>query len=408
MKVAVIGAGWAGLAAAVDLTRRGQQVTLIEAGRIAGGRARATQIDGRRLDNGQHILLGAYRDTLAMMRQVGVDPEQVLRRQPLQVLDGTGFRLALPRWPAPLHLACGLLCASQVGWLEKFNTARWMQGLKARNFQVETGLTVSNWLDAAGQRGVLRRHLWEPLCLAALNTHAEHASAQVFAQVLRDSLGSARRSDTDLLLPVATLSEVFPDPACAWLRAHGAELRFGQRVSQVTASTQEIRIDGEPYAGAVLAVAPQHLARLWPSAPVPSDYEPIATVYLQFPKKTRLPYPLYNLAGKFSQWLVDRGDGLLAAVFSGHGDWEKLTDEALAATVQADLGFTDQASWQRVIREKRATFSCRPQTPRPHWQTTTPRIVLAGDATWHDYPATLEGAVRSGRRAAAAWLDQHA
>ena len=213
MKVAVIGGGWAGIAAAVELTAAGVSTTLYEAGRQPGGRARAVETDGRRLDNGQHILLGAYRETLALMRQVGADPELLLERRPLQVVDQTGFRLALPKWPAPLNVAWGLLTATGVGWREKLATARWMQGIKARHFRLQHDLSVAEWLDAAGQNGALRRHLWEPLCLAALNIPAERASAQVFANVLRDSLGSALREDTDLLLPRVDLGGLLPEPA---------------------------------------------------------------------------------------------------------------------------------------------------------------------------------------------------
>ncbi|MDD2884675.1 MAG: hydroxysqualene dehydroxylase HpnE [Dechloromonas sp.] len=400
MQIAVVGAGWAGLAAAVELIRRGSSVTLFEAGRVAGGRARAVEIDGRRLDNGQHILLGAYHNTLALMRQVGADPDQLLIRHPLQISDSTGFKLTLPQWPAPWHVAWGLLRAHPVKAREKIKTARWMQGLKWRRFKVDPQLTVSAWLDAAGQTGQLRHHLWEPLCLAALNTPAEHASAQLFAHVLRDSLGSTRASDTDLLLPRDTLSELLPDPACRWLLAHGATLHFSHRVQHLSSDSSGVQIDGQAFDGAILAVAPQHLARLWPDTELPTAYEPIATVYLQFSAKTTLPYPLYNASGKVGQWVVDRGNGLLACVLSGHGDWEKLTDDQLATTLQAEMGLTGPVHWQRCIREKRATFSCRPQTPRPRWQTTSPAIRLAGDASWHDYPATLEGAVRSGQRAA--------
>lgn len=398
MKVAVVGAGWAGLAAAVELTGRGAAVTLFEAGRVAGGRARSVEIDGRTLDNGQHILLGAYRETLALMRKVGADPELLFERRPLQVVDPSGFRLALPMLPAPLNVAWGLLGAAAVDLPEKLKTALWMQGVKWRKFRLARDCSVSEWLDAAGQTGVLRRHLWEPLCLAALNTPADSASAQIFANVLRDSLGSAQRADTDLLLPRVPFGELLPEPALRWLGEHGATLRCGQRVRTVDAGC----VDGEAFDAVILAVAPQHVATLWPAMDIAFDYEPIATVYLQFPAKTALPFPLLNLAGKYGQWVVDRGNGLFGCVLSGHGDWQALADAALVQALQDELGLGETASWQQVIREKRATFRCRPQQPRPDHRTADPRVFLAGDYTWADYPATLEGAVRSGLRAARA------
>jgi len=397
VKVAVVGAGWAGLAAAVDLTRNGAAVTLYEAGRVAGGRGRSINIDGRTLDNGQHLLLGAYRETLALMRLVGADPDALFERRPLQVVDRDGFRLALPPWPAPFNVAWGLLTAATVDLPEKLKTALWMQRVKWRGFRLTRDESVADWLDAAGQTGVLREKLWEPLCLAALNTPAERASAQLFANVLRDSLGSPRRADTDLLLPRVPFGELLPEPACRWLTANGTTLRFGHRVRSIN----DACVDGETFDAVVVAVAPQHLPALLPEIAPQFDYEPIATVYLQFAAKTALPFPLLHLGGKSGAWAVDRGHGLIGCAISGHGDWETLSDDALAAQIETALGL-GPADWQRVIREKRATFSCRPQQARPAHITADPRLILAGDYTWTDYPATLEGAVRSGRRAAAA------
>lgn len=408
MRVAVIGGGWAGIAAAVELTAAGAETTLIEAGRILGGRARSVEIDGRTVDNGQHILLGAYRETLALIRRIGADPETLFERRPLQVVDNTGFRLALPRLPAPFNVAWGLLTAAAVDLPEKLKTALWMQGVKFRGFRVDPDRSVAEWLDAAGQTGQLRRHLWEPLCLAALNTPAERASAQLFANVLRDSLGSPRRADTDLLLPRAPFGELLPEPAGRWLAAQGATLRFGQRVRTITPAGDGIAIDGENFAAAILAVAPQHVAKLAPATPLPLDYEPIATVYLQYAPAVRLPFPLYNLLGKQGQWVVDRGNGLLACVLSGHGEWEALDDAALANALTGELAdalaLAEKPRWQRIVHEKRATFSCRPNGLRASHTTAHPRLFLAGDHCWADYPATLEGAVRSGLRAARAVL----
>ncbi len=400
MKVAVIGGGWAGIAAAVELTAAGAQTTLFEAGRVLGGRARAISVDGRRLDNGQHILLGAYSETLALIRRVGADPTQLLDRHPLQVIDNAGFRLALPKLPAPFNVAWGLLNADGVGLGEKLKTALWMEGIKRQGFQLTADLTVANWLDAAGQTGRLRRHLWEPLCLAALNVPAERAAAQLFANVLRDSLGSSRREATDLLLPRVDLSHLLPEPAAHWLTGQGAELRMGTRVRQLAADENGIAIDGEHFAAAILATAPQHATQLWPALQLAYGYEPIATVYLQFAATTSQPFPLRNLLGHHGQWVVDRGDGLLACVLSGHGEWEKLSDADLAAELESELGYAEKAVWYQVVREKRATFSAQPGLHRPGCVTSQPGLFLAGDYTWADYPATLEGAVRSGLRAA--------
>lgn len=401
--IAVVGGGWAGIAAAVALTAAGRPVTLYEAGRVLGGRARSIQLAGHTLENGQHLLLGAYRDTLALMQQVGADPERLLQRRPLTVADNSGFRLALPRLPAPLNLAAGLFAAKGVGWREKLRTALWMQGLKWHRFRLATDQTVAEWLATAGQKGQLVDHLWAPLCLAALNTPIERASAQVFANVLRDSLGGSRRSDTDLLLPTAPLGEVLPEPAARWLTAHGAEICQGHRVRELVTHDDGVRIDGREHRAAIVATAPQHAGALLgdrlPAHDCAEAFEPIATAYLACPPGTRLPEALYGQNGGLGQWAVDRGDGLVACVLSGHGDWEALDDETLAAALADELRLPAPL-WHGVVREKRATFSCRPSLRRPGAATVHPRLWLAGDYTWADYPATLEGAVRSGLYAA--------
>ncbi|MEY2633289.1 MAG: hypothetical protein RIR00_1943 [Pseudomonadota bacterium] len=409
MKVAVIGAGWAGLAAAVSLSAAGLRPTLIEAGRRPGGRARRADLPGENLDNGQHLLLGAYRETLALMRQVGADPEQLLQRLPLHLADQRGFRLQLPDWPPPLHLAWGLLRARGLSLADKFAAARWMQQLRGTGFRLIEDCSVADWLSAARQPAALRQQLWEPLCLAALNTPAERASAQVFANVLRDSLGSPEAGATDLLIPRCDLSRLLPEPASTWLAARSVELRFGQRVRQLHAGGSGWQVEGETFDQVILATAPQHAARLLP-APLPalaellaSGFEAIATLYYDAPAEFTPPAPLYALNGGLGQWVIAhpplQGRRRIAAILSGNGPWQDLEATALAARIAAELGLPAGSPW-RLLQEKRATFSCRPRQARPSPATPWPGLHLAGDYCHTPYPATLEAAVRSGREAA--------
>lgn len=416
MKVAIIGGGWAGIAAAVELTAARHHVTLFEAGRNLGGRAKAIQINEKTVDNGQHTLLGAYQQTLELMRQIGVSPDDVLARHPLCIRNNRNFLLKLPSYlPAPLNLAAGLLGAKGVGWLEKIKAARWINALQSSNFQLPEDITVSDWLNQAKQTGVLRQHLWEPLCLAALNTRPEQASAQRFANVLRDSLGSPKRSDTDLLLPKTTLSDVLPSPAEHWLRRHGADIRLQTRVRNIASlDAKGYEINGTRFNALIMATAPQHASALLKQLPLAeaafkpefqAEFEPIGTVYLQYPPNTRLPYPLYGLAGGVGQWVIDRGNGLLAGVYSAHGDWQGLNNQQLAAALHAELGISAPPSWQAVIREARASYCCKAGYQAPAIKTGLPLCYQIGDYTWPDYPATLESAVCSGRFAARALSD---
>ena len=424
LRVAVVGGGWAGLAAAVELSAANAKVTVFEAGRSPGGRARGSLLDGRALDNGQHILIGAYHETLRLMRQVGAAPERTCLRLPLTLhYPCSGLALRLPRLPAPLHLAFGLLTASGCSGKEKIAAARFVRALEKTAYRLPEALTVSALLDAHDQRGALRKGLWEALCLAALNTAPEHASAQIFANVLRDSLGG-HRSATDLLLPAADLGQLFPAPAASFITSRGGELRTACRIDALAPL-----LEGNDFDHLILACAPQHAARLL--APLPATaataaqlatyaYEPIGTLYAEYPSHVRLPIPMLGLAGGIGaglgQWVFDRGalrgaPGQLAFVLSAHGAWDDHDDAALAATLHEELEAAlgrrlPPPHWSRSVRERRATFACRPQLPRPATQTTHPGLWLAGDYTCADYPATLEGAVRSGVAAARAILAQ--
>lgn len=422
MKVAVVGGGWAGLAAAVELTKAGAHATVFEAARQLGGRARSVGVRGHTLDNGQHILAGAYRETLRLMETVGAAPEKLIVRLPLELsfpgARPTPFRLRLPRLPAPLHLAFGLLAARGAGLAEKLAAARFMRALQAGGYRLEADCTVAELLDRHAQRGSLRTHMWEPLCLAALNTVPAHASAQIFANVLRDSLGGGA-ADTDLLLPAADLGRLFPLPAAGFIRAGGGEVRLSARVSRIGGAT----VDGLAFDRVVLAVAPQHaatfLARHAETAEIAAmlagyAYEPIGTAYLGYPPQLALPFPMLGMnggrPGKLGQWVFDRGPpggaaGVMGFVLSAGGAWDERDNEELAAALHAELGEMlrrklPQPQWYRVIRERRATFSCRPGLPRPPAKTPLPGLWLAGDYVCADYPATLEGAVRSGVAAA--------
>jgi squalene-associated FAD-dependent desaturase len=416
LKLAVIGAGYAGLAAAVELAAAGHPVDVFEASRTLGGRARAAQIDGFDVDNGQHILVGAYTETLRLMRAVGADPDALLKRTPLRFEFPGEFLMSAPHLPAPLHSAFALLLARGLDWNEKWAAIRLMRSLQACRFRIEPDITVTKWMDDNRTPSRQRRLLWEPLCIAALNTPAERASAQVLANVLRDSLGGARAA-SDMLLPQVTLSALFPDPAAKFVAGHGGAVHRGHRVSALRRETDGWRIDeAGPYAHVVLAVAPYHLAALVQElAPKVEhfDWEPIVTSYLRYPPAVRLPQPMLGVDAGLAQWLFDRGalcgqHGLIAAVISARGRHLDLPTADLEQRIHEEIAriVPDLPALLAVqtITEKRATFACIPALQRPGAATGLPGLWLAGDYVASDYPATLEAAVRSGVAAARAVL----
>ena len=412
MKIAVIGAGYAGMAAAVELAAAGCQVHVFEASRTLGGRARAAQIEGYTVDNGQHILVGAYSETLRLMRAVGADPDSLLRRTPLRFEFPGEFLMSAPRLPAPLHTAFALLLAQGIDWREKRAAIRLMKGLQAARFRIEPDVTVSDWLHRNEIPPRQRRFLWEPLCIAALNTPAERASAQVMANVLRDSLAGSR-SASDMLLPQVDLSLMFPQPAARFVEQAGGIVHSGRRINSVRYEGTAWMLDGAgPFEQVVLAVAPDPLGSLVPElAPRVANFEwePIVTSYFRYPPAVRLPKPMLGVDAGLAQWLFDRGalcgqNGLIAAVISARGRHLDLPTTELEARIHDEIAALvprlPAVLAVQTITEKRATFACLPGLQRPASATGLPGLWLAGDYVAGDYPATLEGAVRSGVAAA--------
>ncbi len=412
MRVSVVGAGYAGMAAAVELAAAGRAVDVFEASRVVGGRARATRIGDLTVDNGQHILVGAYRDTLRLMRIVGADPDRLLKRTPLRFEFPGEFLMQAPRLPAPLHTAFALLLAQGLDWTEKLAAIRLMRGLQADHYRIAPDRTVSAWLESQKTPSRQRRLLWEPLCIAALNTPAERASAQVLANVLRDSLGGPRDA-SDMLLPQVDLGALFPAPAADFVQQQGGRVQLGRRVGDLRREADAWWIDADgPYAQVVLAVAPYHLGDLLPDLAdrvAHFEWEPIVTSYFRYPRGIRLPQPMLGVDSGLAQWLFDRGrlcgqEGVIAAVISARGRHTELPTATLEQGIHAEIARVvpnlPAPESVQTITEKRATFACLPDLRRPATASGLPGLWLAGDYVAGEYPATLEAAVRSGVAAA--------
>lgn len=419
--VAIIGAGYAGLACAVELVNQDVEVTVFERSRTLGGRARAVMKDDWTVDNGQHLLIGAYAELTRLLRLTGVSPRQT-KQLPLTLHIPGQLHLQAAALPAPLHLLMGLVCARGLNWRERFAVHTMLSHLKRKRFQLPAEMTVTGLLTSHHQPFRLRNLLWEPLCLATLNAPAHEASAQVFANILRDTLAAGSSTASELLIPHVNLSELFPVPAARYLAARNGNILIGNAITAITPDGAGFRLAGAPghrvWPQVVIATAPHHATALLDStgacpqlssqvAALPS--EPITTIYLAFGPSFALPAPMIGLTADPAQWAFDRGqcgspEGLIAAVISApHHEYEN--HETLVPAVLAQLERTlgrslPEPRWTHAITEKRATIACRPGIIRPSIATPLPGLWLAGDYIESEYPATLESAVRAGVRCA--------
>lgn len=434
MNIAVVGAGWAGLSAALTLHQHGQQVTVFESAHQLGGRARSVHSPklNSTLDNGQHIMLGAYTQTLRIMRDLGLPIDRLLLSMPLDLHSADGrFRLRVPQVPAPLALPAALLLARGLSLKERLRLAILLNRLKQRRWDVSPKLTVARWLQQSAQSPHVVRSFWEPLCLAALNTPLHQACAQLFVNVLRDSLGAGPEA-CRVLIPRVDLSELWPNylpPQITLLRGHP--------VRNIQLQSDHVNIDGRPFDSAIIATNVQPALRLLQQLPATQVAQqsyldtleafepiPIATLTLQLAGFWHLPHPMLMLKdepqkGQFGQWLFHYNEfsgtplptSRLNVVISNAGALQQFHPHQIVQGVLTQIAEQAKAypaipdvTGYELITEKRATFAATPGLQRPLNTTPWPNVYTAGDWTDTDYPAVLEGAVLSGQQAALAAL----
>ena len=439
-QVAVIGGGWAGCAAATTLAAAGVPVTLFEQATTLGGRARRVMHDGIALDNGQHLLIGAYQQTLELVALVhGADrAAELFDRLPL-TLRPFGPRqpnaMALTAWraPAPLHLAGGVLAARGLTFGERMALLADFRRLGGTGFRRPATETVAECFATTPRRAF--DAIWKPLCLAALNTPPEYASAAMFAHVLQAAFtGAAGRSD--FVVPLGDLSASFPDAAARFIERNGGIICKGVGIRAVTTTTTGVtlRLPAGPmeFAAVLVAVGPHQLGTAI-GAETDKDealrralaqvgafaYESITTVYAAFAGPVPFQAPLMRLDDAPGQWVFDRSaalakdatrraKSLVAVVISAGGPHDALDHSTLATNVESQLRRLapdlPALVWSRVFSERRATYACTPGLARPAPGRVSPGIYLAGDYTDANFPATLEAATRSGVAAARALI----
>ena len=432
--VIVVGGGWAGIATAAELARHDTPVILLESAKQLGGRARSVQIDDLHVDNGQHLLLGAYESTLDLIQKIGMQESDVLQRQSLSLYwnrsKAKPAQINTPRLPAPLHLAWGLLSMKGLSIRDRLSALRFSRAMEKNNFTLDEDCSVAKLLAQHHQSSALIQTLWEPLCIGALNTHLHEASAQIFLRTLGESFRHARR-DSDLLLTRKNLGSILPQPAADYIEAHKGSVRLGQRVSKLRIENDMITgisiDDTDIDADHVVLATPHTISHrlLKPHAALHETSQqlselqdrPICTVYLQFDKNVRLGRWLCGSVGTVTQWIFDRSlygqSGLMAVVISGDGKHMQWDNAKLCEKVITEIA-AQFPQWpaplsQHVIREKRATLASTVNVNRyrPNIKTAIKGLWLAGDYTNTELPATLEGAVRSGRQCAQRILAAH-
>ena len=429
LQIAIVGAGWAGLAAAITATQKGHHVTLLEASKFWGGRARSIQThseDYPLLDNGQHILIGAYQKTLSMMTLVGIDLEKAFWRKPLDLRYADGSGLSLPNKPFPFNLFQGIAFNSSWSVVEKWQLLKSAWQWQRMHFECAEHLTVADLCE--NMTPTVWQDLLEPLCVSALNTPAHEASGKVFLRIMKDALFGPVGS-SDLLLPRLDLGQLFPNAAIKWLEKNGVSCQSGQRIESIVDSginssrAPRWQLGDHKFDHLVIATPAWDAAHLlekfnaaWASTAQQLKHETIATVYVQGPLDFKLPIPMLALRttqGSPAQFAFDRGQiyteagtpGLLAFVVSAN----KLSKEDVTQQVMAQLSALLIQLGQDALRieafkviqtvvEKRATFACIPNLKRPSARPCQ-GITVCGDYVEGPYPATLEGAIISGIQA---------
>jgi len=432
-RIAVIGGGWSGLAAALELSRQGYQVSVFESSPQLGGRARSIEWNGMTLDNGQHLMIGAYQQMLSLLNIMQADISSLFKRIPHRILmidaqtGQTSFDLQLPTFPAPLHLLFGVLKIPQLTFIEKMKVV--LQFNRLLNTHIENDLTVSSWLASANLPQVYVRNLLEPVCLAALTTHPRQASAKAFQSVLQQTF-NAPAEHTDLLLTTTDLDQVFPDLAEQFILQRGGSIQTRSKVSKlhiensqvksITVNQQQLFFDQ-----VILATPPTVSAKLLGDIEATRkisqqlkglQFEPITTLYLEFEAPVSLPAVMTGIINGVAEWVFEKSDcghsHVLAVVISAQGNHLNMSQEAMCKQILSELkqiipALPDLLD-SKLIIEKRATFQCHPNVDqhRPGIKTRLSNLNLCGDYVYIEennqpgLPSTLEGALRSGVKCA--------
>lgn len=434
----IVGAGWAGLSAALALTRQGHKVILLEAAPKAGGRARAISFSTDIVDNGQHLLMSAYIETLTLLKWLNIPEETVFERKPFEwfILNLQDLKkvihLKMPAHLSALKALCSFLKIKGFSFKERLCIIQFCRGIYQNHFIISQDISVHDFLVSVKQPASLIEKLWSPMALAALSTPIHQASAQVFVKILNDLF--SRPSGTDCLFPKVDLSSLLPNPIIKYIKKQGGSIFYNKRVQELIIENGECKGVNTGihafYAEHVILATPPHVAAtLLNSDPQSANvsqklianlskfyYQPITTVYLRYPHPINLQKPMIGFINATLHWMFDRSFAdqadILSIVITGNGAHTLVSHTELVKKIQHEIKSVCSTTPidYRVVTEKRAAFSCDVgiNAYRPAPCTPLRNLWLAGDYTASSYPATLEGAVQSGIKAAQLILSKHA
>ena len=438
LPVIVVGAGAAGLAAAVELTRAGRRVVVIEKRRLTGGRA-ASFVDrksGEEVDNCQHVLLGCCTQAIDLLETLGTaDQLQWTDDYRFLLPDGETPGILRPtHWlPAPLHYLPSLLRFGALSFGDRLRLARIMTGMMLAGpaaLEDATSAPILDWLQARGATPTLIRRFLEPVLIGAVNEELDQAAATPSFQVFLQGFLPHRRAAA-LAVAECGLGELLGEPAARFIEAGGGEMRRGERVTELlfdgdrASGVRTARGDEIEAAAVILALPPRGLRALertedspWGATPE-FEYSPITGInlwldreVLEVPHAALLESPIHWV---FAKPVSEKAATALGArqrlhvVISASRRFTKLRHPEQVELTRRELTrFFPRLGEARILHslcvtENSATLSLTPeaQRRRPGATTTVDNLVLAGDWTATGWPPTIEGAVRSGRTAAA-------
>jgi len=436
--VLILGGGFAGLAAAVDLVEQGKKVLLLERRAFLGGRAYSftDKTTGDTVDNGQHLMMGCYHHTLSFLKKIGSTHKLKFQENPqVDFLSEHEGRASFkcPSLPAPLHLLAGLAKLQSIGWRDRINALR--VGLELRKLNgiraQLADISVREWLNKLGQTEKMQSRFWDLVAVATLNETPDRASADMFARVL-DQAFMHTRQDSTMVIAKTGLSDLYTDDACKFIEDRGGEVRLNADVVNINfdgglVKGVRLRSGEEIEAGTIISAVPYFALRriisedvlaASPSLRCLAEFKsaPIVSINLWYAEPvTDLEFT--GLLDSRIEWVFNKnaisgngpsGHQHLALVISAAHTVAKMSKEELIELAVAEMHrFFPAARHQKplnafVVREQDATLSHTVGVAhlRPSYQTEFSNFFLAGDWTATGLPATIESAVQSGQECA--------